>query len=95
MKTHTKILTSLVLMTMALHPLASVAQGNQEPPKPTSDAEKIAAGAAKQAARIAVGAAVGGTAGKIIAGSPGGVAVGILLSPSVIGCGQGETCRKK
>jgi hypothetical protein len=62
--------------------------------KTPSEQEQLAKKAAVQAGRVVVGAAVGGGIGKVIAGSPAGAAAAILLTPSKIGCGQGETCRK-
>ena len=64
------------------------------PPRATSDAQKAKSKATTTAARVAVGTAVGGAAGKVIMGGPRGTAIGILLTPSEIGCGAGETCRR-
>lgn len=69
-----------------------------EQPKQRSDGQIATKKVATQAARIGIGTAVGGAAGKVITGSPAGAAAGVILTPSEIGCGEGETCannRKK
>lgn len=71
------------------------------PPQPTSDTRKAATKAGtvvvRQAAGRAIGATAGGTVGKtvgrVVGGGPIGAAVGVVLTPSEIGCGEGETCR--
>lgn len=64
--------------------------------RPTSDAQKMATGAAVHATRYAVGQAIGGTVGAVIKGNPVTAAAGVLLTPSEIGCSPPlETCAKK
>lgn len=85
-------LSFAVLSTLSLtaHASGSTSQQRSQPPH---EVKKMATKAGTLAVRVGVGAAVGGTAGKIISGSPAGTAAGILLTPSRIGCGAGETCR--
>jgi hypothetical protein len=76
-------------------PAPVLPQDNVSPPRPTSDAQKAVVGAAVVAARTAAAQAVGGAAAKVIAVTPLGVGIGILLTPSEIACGEGEYCSKK
>lgn len=62
--------------------------------------KKVTIAGARRAAGPAIGAAsgkvLGDTAGRVIGkaagGGPIGLGLGILLSPTRIGCGPGETC---
>jgi len=53
-----------------------------------ADADKVGSKIAGTAVRQGARAAIGGTVGKIIGGGPIGAGIGILLSPSEIGCAE-------
>lgn len=70
-------------------------QSQSTAPQKTDGQIAVSKGAAI-AGRAAAGAALGGTAGKIIGGSAMGTGAGIILTPSQIGCDpKHEKCAKQ
>lgn len=61
--------------------------------KPKTDTQMMASKGATIVVRQGAGAAIGGSVGKVIAGGPVGTALGIVFTPTKIGCGERETCR--
>ena len=74
---------------------AAMADESKTPPPAKSDADIAAKKAAVRGARIGLGAWIGGKVGKLVSGGPVGAGVGVMLTPSEIGCGEHETCTKR
>lgn len=101
-KARQHVVTALIaLATFSAAPAYSQSGNGAASSAPTSDARKAVNKAAvivsRQAAGATIGAAtdsaVGKVVGRVVGGGPVGAAVGIVLTPSEIGCGEGETCR--